>query len=289
MRAIHLLGILALLAAAAVAPRRPRAPRPPTLPRRPPSRSACRIWFVWTAFPRSRPSPDGKRVAYTLRTTDMEANKGRTAIWLLDVRKRRCRAGAPHGSGRELDLARNGARTRASFIICRIAAARCRYGAWRRAASPLQVTNLPLDVGSFRVAPKADRVLVSLEVFPRLRQPRLHQAAAGRGRAPRGARRAVRQDLRPALGHVERRPPLAAVRDCARRCGPCERDAGQSDRRPRRRRAGQAVRRTRGLCDQPGRHGRWHSRCAQSRWASPGRPTSMSTRSPAAGGHGRAI
>ena len=33
-------------------------------------------------------SPDGKRVAYTLRTTEMEANKGRTGIWLLDTRKR---------------------------------------------------------------------------------------------------------------------------------------------------------------------------------------------------------
>lgn len=27
-------------------------------------------------------SPDGKRVAYTLRSTDMEANKARTGIWL---------------------------------------------------------------------------------------------------------------------------------------------------------------------------------------------------------------
>src|SRR6202161_3683779 len=33
-------------------------------------------------------SPDGKRVAYTLRTTDMEANKGRTGIWLVDTGKR---------------------------------------------------------------------------------------------------------------------------------------------------------------------------------------------------------
>src|SRR5271165_2710225 len=38
----------------------------------------------------SEPSvaPDGKRIAYTLRTTDMEGNKGRTAIWLLDTHKR---------------------------------------------------------------------------------------------------------------------------------------------------------------------------------------------------------
>ncbi len=33
-------------------------------------------------------SPDGKRIAYTLRTTDMEANKGRTAVWVLDTGRR---------------------------------------------------------------------------------------------------------------------------------------------------------------------------------------------------------
>jgi len=30
---------------------------------------------------------------------------------------------------------------------------------------PLQITNLPLDVGTFRISPKADRLLVSLDVF----------------------------------------------------------------------------------------------------------------------------
>ena len=33
-------------------------------------------------------APDGKHVAYTQRTTDMEANKGRTGIWMLDTGKR---------------------------------------------------------------------------------------------------------------------------------------------------------------------------------------------------------
>ena len=33
-------------------------------------------------------SPDGKRLAYTLRTTDMDANKGRTSIWLAQTGKR---------------------------------------------------------------------------------------------------------------------------------------------------------------------------------------------------------
>src|ERR1700753_1802729 len=32
-----------------------------------------------------RVSPDGRYVAYVLRETDMEANKGRTDVWLLDL------------------------------------------------------------------------------------------------------------------------------------------------------------------------------------------------------------
>src|SRR6202166_2526339 len=33
-------------------------------------------------------APDGKRIVYSLRTTDMETNKGRAALWLLDTHKR---------------------------------------------------------------------------------------------------------------------------------------------------------------------------------------------------------
>ena len=57
----------------------------------------------------------------------------------------------------------------ASSITCRIAAARARCGAsargTTRAGEPTQVTNLPLDVGSFRVSPKADRVFVTIDVY----------------------------------------------------------------------------------------------------------------------------
>ena len=59
----------------------------------------------------------------------------------------------------------SGAATGVSSITSRIAAASTQV--WRSApgGEPLQVTNLPLDVGSFRVAPTADRLLVSLEVY----------------------------------------------------------------------------------------------------------------------------
>jgi dipeptidyl aminopeptidase/acylaminoacyl peptidase len=109
-------------------------------------------------------SPDGKRIAYTLRTTDVQANKGRTAIWLLETRKRNAAA------VRLTDLASNSNSAEWSADARFIYYLSNRGGStqiWRLApgGEPLQITNLPLEIGSFRVAPKADRVLVSLEVY----------------------------------------------------------------------------------------------------------------------------
>ncbi len=257
----------------------PRAPRPPTPRRRPPSRSACRIWFVWTAFPRSRPP----------RTASG------SPIRCAPPTSRRTRGGPPSG----FSMSANGMRRRCVSRIWPPTRPRPngasdgrfvyylsnRSGSmqvWRAApgGEPLQITNLPLDVGSFRVAPKSDRVLVSLEVYPDCASLDCTQAAAGCGRAPHGAWGVVRQDLRTALGRMERRPPLAAVRDRARRCGPRERDAGQSDRRVSTATC-RASRSADGTTMPSARTAdRWHSRCAQSRWANPGRPTSISIRSP---------
>ena len=33
-------------------------------------------------------SPDGKHAVFTQRSTDMEANKGRTSLWLIETQKR---------------------------------------------------------------------------------------------------------------------------------------------------------------------------------------------------------
>lgn len=162
MRAIHLLGALALLAAAAAAPARAAAADT--------AAQAAQPFSVQDLVRLDRISevaaaPDGKRVAYTLRTTDIEANKGRTAIWVLDVRKRDA---APV---RLTDLASNSTSAQWSSDARFVYYLSNRSGlmqVWRAAPAgePLQITNLPLDVGSFRVAPKSDRVLVSLEVYP---------------------------------------------------------------------------------------------------------------------------
>ncbi|HEX3396750.1 MAG TPA: LpqB family beta-propeller domain-containing protein, partial [Steroidobacteraceae bacterium] len=119
-------------------------------------------------------APDGKHVAYTQRTTDMEANKGRTSVWMLDASKRgatplRLTDGGPNSNSPEWSKDgkfiyflsnRSGANQ-----VWRISSS----GTGPRGDTPVpdstQVTNLPLEVGSFRVSPKGDRILVSVEVF----------------------------------------------------------------------------------------------------------------------------
>ncbi len=119
-------------------------------------------------------SPDGRRVAYTLRTTDMDANKSRTSVWLLDAHKHNAAA------LRLTDIAANAGSASWSADGRYVYYLSNRSGSnqvWRSGSREMdasraapgdgaqQVTNLPLEVGSFRVSPQADRLLVSLEVF----------------------------------------------------------------------------------------------------------------------------
>jgi dipeptidyl aminopeptidase/acylaminoacyl peptidase len=119
-------------------------------------------------------APDGKHVAYTQRTTDMEANKGRTSVWMLDTSKRgatplRITDGGPNSNSP--DWSKDGkfiyflSNRSGTMQVWRISS----VGTGPRGDTPVpdstQVTNLPLDVGSFRVSPKSDRILVSVEVF----------------------------------------------------------------------------------------------------------------------------
>jgi dipeptidyl aminopeptidase/acylaminoacyl peptidase len=118
-------------------------------------------------------SPDGKRVAYTLRTTDMEENKGRTSIWLVETGKRSPTALPLTDAGAGANAAEWSADGRFIYFLSN------RSGSsqvWRVTAGNAaareapgtdarQITDLPLDVGSFRVSPKTDRILVTAQVY----------------------------------------------------------------------------------------------------------------------------
>ncbi len=114
-------------------------------------------------------APDGTRIAYTLRITDLDADKGRTSLWMLDTALRspgrrdpepvRLTAGEDNAGSAEW----SGDGRFVYFLSNRGGSSQV----WRVAPGqePVQVTRLPLDVGSFHLAPAADRLVVSLEVF----------------------------------------------------------------------------------------------------------------------------
>ncbi len=109
-------------------------------------------------------SADGKLVAYTLRETDFEANKGRRSIWIVaaDGASPARRMTSTISNASDAHWGNDGA---LYFISNRSGSAQV----WRLSligGEAQQVTNLPLDVTSFILSPIGDRVLVSLEVFP---------------------------------------------------------------------------------------------------------------------------
>jgi len=108
-------------------------------------------------------SPDGRSVAYVLRTTDLEADRGRTDLWVVPVdggEPRRLTtdpAGdssprwAPDGTWLYFLSSRSG-----STQVWRLPLA---------GGESEQVTDLPLDVGGFILSPDGSRLAVSLDVF----------------------------------------------------------------------------------------------------------------------------
>ncbi|KFC67903.1 S9 family peptidase [Massilia sp. LC238] len=113
-------------------------------------------------------SPDASRVVYTVRSTDMSKNRGHTELWMLDLRT----AGAVpqrltnHGSSStEPEWSPSG--DAIYFLSSRSGSSQV----WRlpiaggAAGEPVKVTDLPLDVESFRISPAGDRLAMSLSVF----------------------------------------------------------------------------------------------------------------------------
>ena len=111
-------------------------------------------------------SPDGKRVVYTLRETDRAANRGRTDLWLLDLDRtgaRPQRLTSHEANDTSPQWSADGSAI--YFLSARSGGTQV----WRLAASggeAIPVTRLPVDVDSFRVAAKGDRLVFSTEAYP---------------------------------------------------------------------------------------------------------------------------
>jgi dipeptidyl aminopeptidase/acylaminoacyl peptidase len=110
-----------------------------------------------------RPSPDGDRIAFVRRQTDMDADAGRTDLWLVDIDGGDLRRltedeaadSSPRWSGDGSTLFFLSTRSGSSQVW--------RIGADGREAR--QVTDLPLDVGTFVLSPDGTQLVLSLAVF----------------------------------------------------------------------------------------------------------------------------
>ncbi len=218
-----------------------------------------------------RVSPDGTQVAFVVRATDLEANRGRLDLYLAATDGSRVRRLTSHeaadsqprwsADGRSLYFVstRSGQAQvwRLSLEggeaqpVTRLPARRGRAGGRPRRSAPR-----PLDGRLPREVPRGDE-----------------RRARGKGEVE-GLRSSPRPALRAALGHLEGRhaqPPLRLRHREGRGARPHARDGrGLPD---------EAVRRQRGLHGLARRQGRSSSRPATSGARRPGPRTSTSTRS----------
>jgi dipeptidyl aminopeptidase/acylaminoacyl peptidase len=111
-------------------------------------------------------SPDGRRVAYVQRETDLEAGKGRTSLWLLDLTRP---GGAPLRltDGKANDSSpRWGSDSRALYFLSERSGSSQVWHVSLASGEPRRVTDYPLDIGSLKVAPHGNLLALSMAVFP---------------------------------------------------------------------------------------------------------------------------
>jgi dipeptidyl aminopeptidase/acylaminoacyl peptidase len=110
-------------------------------------------------------APDGSSVAFSLRETDLPANKGRHSIWRLSLREQNAQPQRLTAQGSNSDTPRWSPDGKTLFFLS------SRSGStqvWRLDAGlgeARQVTSLPLDVNNFVIAPDGKRLALSLDVF----------------------------------------------------------------------------------------------------------------------------
>src|ERR1700680_3200642 len=112
-------------------------------------------------------SPDARYGAFVQRETDMQAKKGRTSVWFLDLTR------AENASPQPLtDLKDNASGPRwapDSRTLYFLSAHSGTAQVWRLVlggGEARRVTAYPLDVGSLSVSPRGDVLALSMEVFP---------------------------------------------------------------------------------------------------------------------------
>jgi dipeptidyl aminopeptidase/acylaminoacyl peptidase len=109
-------------------------------------------------------SPDGTQVAFTVRSTDLEANRGRTDIWAVGVDGSNARRLTTHEASDHTPRWDPDGRS-LLFLSSRGGSSQV----WRldlEGGEPQQLTDFPLDVSSLAVFADGERLALTLEVWP---------------------------------------------------------------------------------------------------------------------------
>lgn len=109
-----------------------------------------------------RISPDGGRVAYQVRETDYEANKGRNGIWLIELGDVRAQAGRLTGAQANATAPRWSADGGAVYYLDK-------GQLWRQplgGKAAVQASDLALEVNAYEFSPDGRRVLLSIDIDP---------------------------------------------------------------------------------------------------------------------------
>ena len=110
-------------------------------------------------------SPDGTRLAYALRETDLAANKGTGGLWLRPLQGPAATPRRLTAPGAEGSAPRWSPDSRSIYFLSK------RGGSaqvWRldlAGGDAQPVTRAPLDIGSFMLSPDGGRLLVSMDVY----------------------------------------------------------------------------------------------------------------------------
>ncbi len=110
-------------------------------------------------------SPDGTKVAYVVRTTDVANDRGRTGLWLANV----------DGSGVPLPLAEDDAADfsprwavdgSAIFFLSRRSGSTQIWSVRQDGGKATQRSDLPVDVTGFVLSPDGEKIAITADVFP---------------------------------------------------------------------------------------------------------------------------